>query len=57
MTDAGFDFALAIGIADATRQRDHAVVREDVAIEGIEYRRNGNKEASQGAAQHTTRNA
>ena len=34
----GFDFAFAIGIADATRQRDHAVVREHVAIERIERR-------------------
>ena len=36
MADAGFDFAFAIGIADATRQRDDAVVREHVAIERIE---------------------
>ena len=34
----GFDLALAIGIADATRQADHAVVREHVAIERIERR-------------------
>ena len=38
MADAGFDFPLAIGIADATRQRDDAVVREHVAIERIERR-------------------
>ena len=36
--DAGFDFALAIGIADATRQRDDAIVREHVAVERIERR-------------------
>lgn len=38
VTDAGFDFPFAIGIADAARQRDDAVVRQDVAIEGIECR-------------------
>ena len=38
VADAGFDLALAIGIADATRQADHAVVREHVAIERIERR-------------------
>ena len=38
MADAGFDFPFAIGIADATRQRDDAVVREHVAIERIERR-------------------
>ena len=36
VADAGFDFAFAIGIADATRQRDDAVVGEHVAIERIE---------------------
>ena len=36
LADARFDFALAIRIADATRQRHHAVVREHVAIERIE---------------------
>ena len=36
VADAGFDFAFAIGIADAARQRDDAVVREHVAIERIE---------------------
>ena len=38
VADAGFDFALAIGIADAARQRDDAVVREHVAVERIERR-------------------
>ena len=38
MADAGFDLALAIGIADATREADDAVVREHVAIERIERR-------------------
>ena len=38
VADAGFDFAFAIGIAHATRQRDDAVVREHVAIERIERR-------------------
>ncbi len=38
MADAGFDFAFAIGIADAARQADDAVVGEDVAIERIERR-------------------
>ena len=38
VADAGFDFPFPIGIADATRQRDDAVVREDVAIERIERR-------------------
>ena len=36
VADAGFDFPFAIGIADAARQRDDAVVREHVAIERIE---------------------
>ena len=38
VADARFDFPFAIGIADATRQRDDAVVREHVAIERIERR-------------------
>ena len=38
VADARFDLALAIGIADAARQADHAVVREHVAIERIERR-------------------
>ena len=36
VADAGFDLPFAIGIADAARQRDDAVVREHVAIERIE---------------------
>jgi hypothetical protein len=36
--DAGFDFALAVGIADAARQRDDAVVRQHIAVQGIERR-------------------
>jgi hypothetical protein len=36
VADAGFDLALAIGIAHAARQRDDAVVGEHVAIERIE---------------------
>jgi len=38
MPDTRFDFALAVGITDATRQRDDAVVREHVAVERIEGR-------------------
>ena len=38
VADAGFDFALAIGIADAARQGDDAVMGEDVAVERIERR-------------------
>ncbi len=34
--DPRFHFALAIGIADATREGHDAVVREHVPIEGIE---------------------
>jgi len=36
--DAGFDFACPIRIADATRHRDRAVVREQIVIERIECR-------------------
>src|SRR5579859_183068 len=36
MADAGFDFALAIWVLDATRHGDRAVMREHVAIERIE---------------------
>ena len=36
VTDAGFDFALAIGILNATRHGNRAVVREHVAVERIE---------------------
>ena len=36
VADAGFDLAFAIGIADAARQRDDAVVRQHIAIERIE---------------------
>jgi hypothetical protein len=34
--DASFDLALAVGIADATGQRDDAIVREHVAVQRIE---------------------
>jgi hypothetical protein len=36
VADASFDFALAIWILNATRHGDRAVMREHVAIEGIE---------------------
>ena len=36
VADAGFDLPFAIGIADAARQGDDAVVREHIAIERIE---------------------
>jgi hypothetical protein len=36
VSDAHFDFAFSIGIADATREGDDAVVGEHVAIEEIE---------------------
>jgi hypothetical protein len=38
VADAGFDLAFPIRVADATRQRDGAVMREHVAIERIERR-------------------
>ena len=38
VADAGLHFSFAIRIADPTRQGDHAVVREDVAVERIERR-------------------
>ena len=38
VADAGFDLALPIGIADAARQGDDAVVGEHVAIERIQRR-------------------
>jgi hypothetical protein len=38
MPDACFNLALAIWIADTTRQRDGAVVREEVAVARIERR-------------------
>ena len=37
MPDARVDFAFAIGITNATRQR-HGAVREDISIERIERR-------------------
>ena len=36
VTDPGFDLPFAIRIADPTRQRDRAVLGEDVAVERIE---------------------
>ena len=36
MPDGGFDFALAIGITHAARQRDYPVMLKHVAIERIE---------------------
>ena len=38
VADAGFDFAFPIGIADAARQGDDAVVGEHVAVERIQRR-------------------
>ncbi len=38
MSDAGLDLPLAIGIADATRECDDAIVREHIAVERIERR-------------------
>src|SRR4030095_6396909 len=36
MANARFDFSFAIGIADTARERDHPVMREYIAIEGIQ---------------------
>jgi hypothetical protein len=36
--DAGFDFPLAIGIPDATRECDHPIVAEHIAVEGLSER-------------------
>ena len=36
MTDPGFDLALAIRISGAARQRDDTVVRQHVAVEGVQ---------------------
>ena len=36
VADAGLDLALSIGIADAARQRDGAVVRQHIAIQRIQ---------------------
>jgi len=36
VADAGFDLPFAIGIADAAREGDHAIVREHIAIERIQ---------------------
>ena len=36
MADGRLDFPLAIGIPDATGQRDDAVVREHVAVERVQ---------------------
>ena len=36
ITDAGFDFAFAVRILNAARHGHRAVVREHIAIEGIE---------------------
>src|SRR5687767_13493117 len=36
VTDGAFDFAFPIGIADAARQRDDAVMAQQVAIEWIQ---------------------
>src|ERR1035437_4057871 len=38
VADARLDLALPIRIADAARQRHDAVMRQDVAVEGIERR-------------------
>ena len=38
MADTGFDLALSIGISDAARQRDCAVVRQHIAVERIQRR-------------------
>jgi hypothetical protein len=38
VADARFDFAFAIGIADAARQADDAVMREHVTVQRVERR-------------------
>lgn len=38
VSDPRLDLALAIGVTHTTRQRERAVVREDVAIQGIDGR-------------------
>src|ERR671910_43816 len=38
MAHARFDFSLAIGVADSTREGDDAIVREYVAVERVERR-------------------
>jgi hypothetical protein len=36
VADAGFDFALAVGMANSTGQGHHAVVFQNISVEGIE---------------------
>lgn len=38
MAGTGFDLALSIGITNAARQRDGAVVRQHIAVERIQRR-------------------